>query len=840
MFKKLFGILLFIILFFGIIDLRISADEKDTSIKKVVSIVYDDSTSMSDDWQYASYSMQNLIGLMNSQDELNVVKMSAPGLNVSIDLSDDRSRKGDIKSVENWSVKSGTPFTAVETAANWLKARKKSYGESQTVEFWLVLITDGGFGGYPNNMNSYLENLKKSMGNSKFEGIFVAIGTGVPEYVKSDFISVKGNHLITASDGSEIVSAMSEVSGLILGQGGNSADLNITKEENNKITFESYFPLRKFIVFEQNQDVKIKKIIAGESKVEVMSDFKTNNPGGERINSRIIHCESKDGDIIPNGKITIEFDRDIDIDNSKFRILIEPAIVVDLKVLDKNGNEIDDLNTAYFTNGQSVQFEAVIRSSLTDNIIDLSNWSRELEAELIVNEENILMKYNANENNFYAPYEVKLGNNLAYSIIKLPGYFRIKSDMLNLYAVENVDEGYINLEDNNIDVSYKYIFDYEEVSSFTYRIDGGTVKGKCNFEFKNIPNGIKISVSDKFINKSGNVEVDVYSGIPVDIKIYRNKDYKEKENSKIGMNVSSNDFKLTFKEDSFRDIILNPVKRDIKTEIFKINNDNRIKLNEIENKSIYIVSVLGDNEYLGKEELETLILNYSKIKGIELDTEVISYNGRYALEVRLDKTLPQIFVKLGKIVSKINMETIYGEISQDNEIDLEILDSITKYIFPIMLIIGLIIIIGYLPGVKNRLNEKKYYIDASGEAEQIIVKMSTRILPYVSEQGSGSDLIIKASNNKNKIYVINNYNSDIKIYVNDEIVDGTGDIILFVSDRLRIVDGVRDMVYVYNTVNNDMDIDTDIDIYGDSGLDIDDYNFGKGTFNESTDDEFFM
>ena len=118
--------------------------------------------------------------------------------------------------------------------------------------------------------------------------------------------------------------------------------------------------------------------------------------------------------------------------------------------------------------------------------------------------------------------------------------------------------------------------------------------------------------------------------------------------------------------------------------------------------------------------------------------------------------------------------------------------------------------------------------------------MSTRILPYVSEQGSGSDLIIKASNNKNKIYVINNYNSDIKIYVNDEIVDGTGDIILFVSDRLRIVDGVRDVVYVYNTVNNDMDIDTDIDIYGDSGLDIDDYNFGKGTFNESTDDEFFM
>ena len=49
-----------------------------------------------------------------------------------------------------------------------------------------------------------------------------------------------------------IVNAMSEVSGLILGQGGKNSNIVPTASTDGKtITFESSLPLQKFIIFEQ-------------------------------------------------------------------------------------------------------------------------------------------------------------------------------------------------------------------------------------------------------------------------------------------------------------------------------------------------------------------------------------------------------------------------------------------------------------------------------------------------------------------------------------------------------------------------------------------------------------
>jgi hypothetical protein len=55
----------------------VNADEiSGKTIKKVISIVYDDSGSMNnknEDWAYASYSMQNLIGLLNFHNYQDMV-----------------------------------------------------------------------------------------------------------------------------------------------------------------------------------------------------------------------------------------------------------------------------------------------------------------------------------------------------------------------------------------------------------------------------------------------------------------------------------------------------------------------------------------------------------------------------------------------------------------------------------------------------------------------------------------------------------------------------------------------------------------------------------------------
>ena len=124
MVKRLSCMVLALILIFSfcIINVSATSNTEGKTIKKVVSIVYDDSGSMknnNEDWAYASYSLQNLMGLMNSQDELSVVKMSNPTQTVGFDLSTNSSRAEGIKTVEGWGARGGTPFTAVQTAGDW-------------------------------------------------------------------------------------------------------------------------------------------------------------------------------------------------------------------------------------------------------------------------------------------------------------------------------------------------------------------------------------------------------------------------------------------------------------------------------------------------------------------------------------------------------------------------------------------------------------------------------------------------------------------------------------------------------------------------------------------------
>jgi len=843
MLKKLCYLVLVLTLILGFNS--VYADEiSGKTIKKVISIVYDDSGSMinsNEDWAYASYSMQNLIGLLNSQDEVNVVKMSNPIQNINFDLSNSEQRKNDIKDIYNWKNNAGTPFTAVESAVNYLKAEKNKYNDSQTVEFWLVIITDGGFGGYPNDMNSYLNDLKSYMGNSKYEGIFVAIGNSVPEIVKNDWTSVTSNHLISASNSDDIVNAMFEVSGLILGQGGKNADLNIKHTSSNDgITFESYFPLKKFIVYEQNQNIGIKKIDVNETKVSVKDDFTEGNPGSKSITSRTIHCESDNSDYIPSGKIILNFDSNIDISNDKLKILTEPAVTVKLKILDKNGKEISDLNSYRFVEGQSIEFTAQVVSSVDGSPIDLKNWKSDLIGELISNNQNINMIYNQKDNTFYATYKINNGVNTLYSVITLPGYFRAKSDIISITAIEGADYSSIEIDDNSIDVTYKYTNDYEEISSFKYKINGITSNGICNFEFKNMPKGITASVNGDYADKNGKISLEIYNNMDVDIKLYRNKDYKEVEKSKILIDVTSDDFILEWEKDSVKEIILNPIKRNITIETIK-TNDNSFKLNELKNNHIYTISVLADNVYLTKEELETLTLSHTKINGIKLKKEVTQYNGRYALKITCKKRGPAIIVQTGTINSDIVLTTIYGEKTEKNKITFEIIDSLTKYILPLIFIIVIILIIGYLPGVKKRINSKRYYIRVNGDDEAISVKLKTRLIPYISEKGNAGGLSLIATSSQNKILVVNNFDATSKILINGEAIDNTSNFELFVDDVLDVSELNQKNTYIYsNSTNDDYIDDSNLGLNDTDDIFTDNKKMKKvRKKNNDNDDEFF-
>lgn len=819
-------------------------DNNHKSIKKVVSIVYDDSGSMNnknEDWAYASYSLQNLIGLLNNQDELSVVKMSNPNNVIDFDLSND-ARNSSIKDVEMWSAPGQTtPFSAVNTAADWIKERKSGYSETQSVEFWFVILTDGAFeSGYPDNMPGYLSDLKGAMGNSKFESIFVAIGNDVPANAKNDWTSVAGNHLITASNSEDILNAMSEVSGLILGQGGKSTMIDVSESADRKsISFNTSFPLKKFIVFQQNQNANVLSIDADGVNAEVTADFCANKPGNASITSRTIHCESTNGDYIPDGKITINFDSQIDTGSNKFKILTESAVNVDLKVLDKSGNEISDINNNDLVEGDLVEFEARITSRIDNSPINLQNWANDLSAQLIVNDQIVKMSYDSNNNAFYGSFNITGGSNIAYAIVALPGYFRAKSDVLNIYPIEVIDNPTTDVSNNVINVTYKYCSEYEEVASFTYTISGGTINGICDFKFNNVPKGITASVNGVFVNEDGCVSVKIHNDIPADVKFYRNKDYKETESSRITIDVTSKQYVLEWKKDSITEIILNPTKRNITLESVNYKESDDLKLNNFNGKIIYYVSVLGNDEYLSSEELESLNMTFNKIRGISFISEIVEYNGRSALQIKCKKKLPEIFVKTGNINACVFAKTIYDEQSENVSIPFRINDSPTKYIMPLLLLIIMLLLLGHAPGIKNRIYNNKYHILVNGKAEEIYVKPFTRFVPFISEKGSASDLAVVATSNKNRISIKNNFYNEQDVFIDGEKKEkNVSKFDLPLGSELKIIEPNRETRYEYCNSKNDDSFGDDFDKFYDTDDMFGEYTEST-TSNSISVDEFF-
>ena len=747
-----------------------SAKNTHKSIKKVVSIVYDDSGSMNnanEDWAYASYSLQNLVGLMNTQDELGVVKMSSPYQVTNIDLSI-KKRAKEIKTVENYkALGMTTPFEAVDTAVDWIKQKKSGYTDNQSVEFWLVIITDGSFeSGYPKNMKAYLKNLKGTMGDSKFEGICVAIGNNVPDNVKREWNSVTGNHLITASNSNDIVNAMAEVSALILGQGGKGATINVSPKASGKsITFVSKFPLKKFIIYEQNQSVGVKSVSAKRTTISTTADFSTKKPGVGAINSRTIHCESADSDYIPAGKITVNFDSKIDTLSSNFKILIESAVNVDFEILDSAGNKIDVENNA-LVEGDLVEFAASITSCIDHTPINLKDWAREVSAQLVVNDKEVEMQYNQIDNKFYGSFRIQSGSNLAYAIVSLPGYFRTKSDVINLYPIEVIEKAKTEISKHTLNVQYKFCEEYEEIGALCHNVYGGVINGIFDFEFKNMPKGITASVNGIFANEEGKLSVKVHNDVPSEVILYRNKDYSETEESKIVVNTSSQQYKIGNPLNN--EIILQPVKRELALELAELKDLNNIKINNFNNKAVYVVSVLEDGEYLTKEELDTLFVQIDKLRGISFETEVVEYNGRYALQLICKKELPQIFVKTGEMVSNITCTTIYDEVSAPATIKLHMKDSLTKYMVPILLLLIPVLLLGYL--LKKKIHNKKYHIRVNNEDEAIHIKPFSRLMPFISEKGYGGGLMLTGTTNKNNIVVSNDFFDEQEVYLDGEKV----------------------------------------------------------------------
>lgn len=166
--KKLLSTLLAIIFVLSVmLSLPISVSAESLYIRKIVSVVYDDSRSMDGNkWAYANYTMQTFCGMLNSEDQLFITYMSHSQQNTNynpekIDLSAGGIQNS-VDSIRKHTDSGSTPYSAVETAYNKLKSVNDSNPNTQ---YWLVVITDVAF----DKCNSMSNDKKKSFLNENFK-----------------------------------------------------------------------------------------------------------------------------------------------------------------------------------------------------------------------------------------------------------------------------------------------------------------------------------------------------------------------------------------------------------------------------------------------------------------------------------------------------------------------------------------------------------------------------------------------------------------------------------------------------------------------------------------------
>ncbi len=745
-------------------------DTNTEAIKRIVSIVYDDSRSMGlngkVDYTYASYSLQNFLALMNKNDEVAVTKMSKKDTYTTYSLSPDSTRQSTINDIAGWKTVNGTPFGAVDTAANWLKSKKSANGDSQLIEYWLVVLTDGMFEtGYPASLTDYLNNLKSSMGSSKFEGVLVAMGNEVPDHFKNDWNNVLGN-VFTANGAESIVSTMSSVSTLIYGIGSTTSVVDITKDNDSTISFNLKYPARKIIIFEQNQGVEIKSIKSGNSNFTTQSIFTTKLPKTS-VNSKVIHLFATNNTFAPSGKVSITFNNKIDTSENNFKVLIEYGIKVNLSITDINGSPYDKNRSLY--QGDNVKVKACVFSVTDCSNIDLDSFKDQVNGTLFYNSTGLTMNYDG-DGCFSSSVTLNDSNNSAYATIELPGYFKNKSDTLELNEVREINGVTSSTSDTDLNISYKYVNEYETVSSFDYCLNAyGVGNEEMNVTFNNLPKGIRI-VMNGVESDSNKLTTYVNGSGCTRVELKRNKDFDITDATKVTIDSSNSKYKFNYDDNSKASFTITPVQRNI---TMNLDNqlDKELDVTNFDGEKILLITPYVDGEYMTKEEMKESTLTFKDIKGLKYDYEIVDNNGHNSYEVTINKDGLAMFADTGKQAVDPTLETKYHETATE-KYNLTLKDNIVKYLPLLLLLLLGLLILGYLPGIKHRLQPSKYYIkhttgnSLNADEDQIVVNKMSRILPYVSEKGTAGGLEFYATGNNNKIKVVKPQNIDMEnVYI---------------------------------------------------------------------------
>ena len=389
----------------------ITASAESLYIRKIVSVVYDDSGSMHTDnrYVYANYAMQAFAGMLNSEDQLYITYMNGSKSGSSyrpyqVDLSTGgiQSSVNAIRGNDNAS--GGTPYDAVTSAFDTLKNVKDT---NPNTEYWLVVITDGVFS------NNYKEkDLNKAFeafvgqtmpNGTKPQATFLAIGDPKQVYMPSKNESA-GIYTYNAAKAGDVINVMSTIADRISGRTRLDAS-SIKQVDDTTLQVSSTIPLLNIAVLSQKTDAVITQAVysSGASiPVGRSASLSRSEESGLTGGAFLVGNSQQ---VIEEGTYNICFNKPVKA--ADVVMMMEPALEMRVKVL-LNGTEITDkseLQKAY--EGDKLSISCKLYEMGTDNEISADLLPPGTKYSIVISEDGKTAKKSDGKAMELKDYELK-------------------------------------------------------------------------------------------------------------------------------------------------------------------------------------------------------------------------------------------------------------------------------------------------------------------------------------------------------------------------------------------------------------------------------------------------
>jgi hypothetical protein len=383
-----------------LLSVPLTASADSLYIRKVVSVVYDDSTSMlnGNKWAYANYAMQAFCGMLNSEDQLYITYMYR-ALYYSnyqpekIDLSAGGIQKS-LDAIRSHPTGYSTPFEAVQMAFDKLS---QVPDDNPNTEYWLVVITDGDF--------NACQQMSKESDKQKYvdEHFGAFYGAQMPNgsTVKITFLSIGDNIRIPSGDESDglykyhassadgIIGAMNDMADQISGRTRLSSG-DISQVDDKTIQVTSAIPLLNIAVLLQESRAKMTGASHSDGKTIPIGRSATLSYSNNQALQGSAYLIGDSQTVIEAGTYQITFDQAVNLD--EIVVLFEPALEMRM-TMTVNGKPITDYSQLDDTaEGDVINVSCGIYEMGTDKQVDTSLLPPGTSYEITVKENGQVVK----------------------------------------------------------------------------------------------------------------------------------------------------------------------------------------------------------------------------------------------------------------------------------------------------------------------------------------------------------------------------------------------------------------------------------------------------------------